>query len=171
LVLLCAYTGALIVALGGGYWESFMAHAACLLPAAVILYAVPELTRHRHRDEFDFVYRLCGAAVGLIALLMLSKSADLCCSAAAANAAEAGYQLAGLGVGAGVVFHGLRLARSGLVNLGAGAFVVFLFVRLHDWWWDWMPKYLFFLLLGLTALGLALAFRRLRHRLVERAGP
>jgi hypothetical protein len=66
-----------------------------------------------------------------------------------------------------VVFHGLRLGRSGLVNLGAGAFIVFLFIRLHAWWWDWMPKYLFFLTIGLTAIGLLLVFRRIRARLSE----
>jgi len=47
---------------------------------------------------------------------------------------------------------------------------VFLFVRLHAWWWHWMPKYLFFLLLGLIAIGLLLVFRRIRTRLGEGAG-
>jgi uncharacterized membrane protein len=67
---------------------------------------------------------------------------------------------------AGVVFHGVRLSRKGLVNLGVAAFIVFLFVRLHAWWWHWMPKYLFFLLIGLTAIGLLLVFRRIRTRLL-----
>ena len=53
------------------------------------------------------------------------------------------------------------------MNLGAIAFVVFLYVRLHSWWWHWMPKYLFFFLIGLTAIGLLLIFRRLRTRLVS----
>jgi uncharacterized membrane protein len=72
---------------------------------------------------------------------------------------------------AGVLFHGLRMGRSGLVNLGAVAFVVFLYVRLHSWWWHWMPKYLFFLLIGLTAMALLLIFRRLRTRLLRKAMP
>jgi hypothetical protein len=46
---------------------------------------------------------------------------------------------------------------------------VFLFVRLHAWWWHWMPKYLFFLLFGLTAIGLLLVFRRIRTRLLKGA--
>ena len=57
------------------------------------------------------------------------------------------------------------------MNLGAVAFVVFLYVRLHSWWWHWMPEYLFFFLIGLTAIGLVLIFRRLRRRLFERAMP
>jgi len=34
-----------------------------------------------------------------------------------------------------------------------------------------MPKYLFFFLIGLTAIGLLLIFRRLRTRLAERVIP
>jgi hypothetical protein len=52
--------------------------------------------------------------------------------------------------------------------MGALAFVAFLYVKLHSWWWDWMPKYLFFLLIGLTAIGLLYVFRRLRGRVDER---
>jgi hypothetical protein len=47
--------------------------------------------------------------------------------------------------------------------------VVFLFTRLQAWWWKWMPKYLFFLVLGLIAFGLLLVFRRIRGRLSEGA--
>ena len=73
----------------------------------------------------------------------------------------------GLLLSAGVVVRGVRLSRKGLVNLGVAAFIVFLFVRLYAWWWQWMPKYLFFLLIGLIAIGLLLVFRRIRARLGE----
>ena len=59
------------------------------------------------------------------------------------------------------------MSQKGLVNLGVAAFIVFLFVRLYAWWWQWMPKYLFFLVLGLIAFGLLLVFRRVRTRLAE----
>jgi hypothetical protein len=35
-----------------------------------------------------------------------------------------------------------------------------------DWWWDWMPKYLFFLLIALLALGWLWGLRVARRRLV-----
>jgi hypothetical protein len=41
---------------------------------------------------------------------------------------------------------------------------VYLYVRLHEWWWDLMPRYLFFLLVGLIALGLLILFQRLRRK-------
>ena len=59
--------------------------------------------------------------------------------------------------------------RRAFLLLPAGILLVFLFVRLHSWWWSWMPKYLFFLVLGIIAFGLLLVFRRIRSRLTERA--
>lgn len=168
LVLLCAWTAAWFAIRGGDYWVNFFNPGWHLIPGAVVLYAVPWLSRGRNPQDFDFVYRFCGASVGLIALLILSKSADLCCPAPPTQMVETLYQIAGLLLSSGLVWHGLRLGRNGLVNLGAVGFVTFLFVCLHSWWWDWMPKYLFFLLLGIIALGLLAVFRRLRRRLTER---
>jgi protein-S-isoprenylcysteine O-methyltransferase Ste14 len=49
--------------------------------------------------------------------------------------------------------------------VGVLFFLIALCMKFVDWWWDWMPKYLFFLIVGLTALALLWAFRRLRARL------
>ena len=51
------------------------------------------------------------------------------------------------------------------VYLSAGAFIVYLVAKYSDWWWDVLPRWLFFLLLGLFALALLWVFRRLRRRL------
>ena len=162
LVLLCAYSAALILDLRGYYWLGFMQTAQLFLPGAALLYCLPWLTRGRGPSDFDFVYRVCGAGTGLSAILILSTAGDVCCCGLAPGLVGAAYQVIGLLLSAGVVFHGLRLGRSGLVNLGAAAFIVFLFIRLHSWWWAWMPKYLFFLVVGLIAIGLVLVFRRIR---------
>lgn len=171
LLLMCAYTAALWIAAGGGYWAAFLDRPELLIPAAAVLYAVPWLARHHNVPDFDFVYRACGAGAGLAALLLASTSGHLCYFGITPRVAEVFCQIAGMVVSAGVVFHGLRLGRGGLVNLGAAAFVVFLYARLHSWWWHWMPKYLFFFLIGLTAIALLLIFRRLRASLSERAMP
>jgi len=167
LVLLCVWTAAILVTCEGFFWLSFFDRIKYLLPGAAVLYAVPTLSRGRNPYDFDFVFRFCGAGVGLIALLVLSKSADLCCPGPSTRMVQTLYQLAGLALCSGIVWHGVRLGRNGLVNMGATGFVAFLFACLHGWWWDWMPKYLFFLLLGLVALGLLTVFRRLRQRSTE----
>jgi uncharacterized membrane protein len=75
------------------------------------------------------------------------------------------YQMFGVIAAAGAVWIGIRRGWSGVVNTGTAFFTIFLFFRLIDWWWDWMPKYLFFLLIGLVALGLVAVFKRLRGRM------
>jgi hypothetical protein len=47
--------------------------------------------------------------------------------------------------------------------------VIDLYTKFYDWWWDWMPKYLFFLTLGLVAILLLLLFKRLRTQLMTEA--
>ena len=42
--------------------------------------------------------------------------------------------------------------------------VVLLVVKAFDWWWEWLPRELFFLILGLLALAVMTALRRLRVR-------
>ena len=42
--------------------------------------------------------------------------------------------------------------------------MIFLYTKFFDWWWDVMPKYLFFLVLGLTAVLLLVVMRRLRAK-------
>ena len=51
-----------------------------------------------------------------------------------------------------------------MVNTGTAFFTLFLFFRLIDWWWDAIPKYVFFLLIGAVAIGLVAVFKRLRSR-------
>ena len=171
LVLLGAYSASLWMMAAGNHWMGFFNRAGTLIPPAAVLYALPWLMRRQDPHDFQFVYRVCGAATGLTALLILSKQGDFHSSGLPAHTLEALCQFAGLALSVGVVVHGLRLGRSGLVNLGAVAFVVFLFVRLHAWWWDWMPKYVFFLLIGLIALLLLYPFRRMRQRLSVQTVP
>jgi hypothetical protein len=169
LVLACAWSGATVLHVQGYQWGDFMQRSQWLIPGGVMVYSVPWLFRRRGPDGFELVYRLCGAGVGLVSLLVLSTAGDLCCGGISPGTVVAGYQLMGLLTGVAVLVHGLRLGQAGLVNLGGLAFIVFLFVRLHSWWWDWMPKYLFCLVLGLIAFGLLLVFRRIRGRLAKGA--
>ena len=170
-VLLCAYTAGLGLEMKGACWFGFFQEPQFLLPGAALLYSVPWATKGRGPQEFASVYRLCGSGLGLSALLLLSTLGDHNWGGLSPSLVEGLYQIIGLLLSAGVVWHGVHLARSGLVNLGVAGFVVFLYARLHAWWWHWMPKYLFFLLIGLIALGLLLVFRALRARVSEEVAP
>ena len=45
----------------------------------------------------------------------------------------------------------------------AVAAAIFLYTKFFDWWWEWLPKWLFFLLIALSAVLLLLVFQRLRR--------
>ena len=49
-----------------------------------------------------------------------------------------------------------------MTNLGSVFFTIYLYTKFFDWWWEWMPKYLFFLVVGLVAVLLLSVLRRLR---------
>jgi len=168
LILICAYASALGQMLSGGWWASWFERPVFMIPAAAIVYAIPGLIKRPDPHRFAVVFRACGAGVGLFALLFLSLMGHLCCHGVSMRVVETLAQLAGMGLSAVIVYHGLRLGEGSLANIGAIAFVTFLFAQLHAWCWDWMPKYAFCFMLGLIAIVLLVVFRRLRLGTIER---
>jgi hypothetical protein len=63
-----------------------------------------------------------------------------------------------------IAWVGVRKGWRHVVNTGVGFFLVFLYTKFFDWWWESMPKYLFFLVVAMTAVLFLLIFRRLRVR-------
>jgi hypothetical protein len=48
--------------------------------------------------------------------------------------------------------------------VAAGTFLVlFTYLKAFDWWWDLLPNYLFFLLLGAIAIAALVILRRVRQ--------
>ncbi|MFQ5932493.1 MAG: DUF2157 domain-containing protein, partial [Nitrospiraceae bacterium] len=84
-----------------------------------------------------------------------------------ADEVEVLYQLLGFTVSGLAILVGIRQQWYGVTNLGSAFFAIQLYSKLFDWWWDWMPKYIFFLVLGLIAILLLLVFRRLRAHIGE----
>ena len=62
---------------------------------------------------------------------------------------------------------GIRRQWRETVYIAAGSLTVFLFGRFVDWFWDAIPRFVFFLLLAAIAFAWLLALRRLRTRLTE----
>ena len=51
------------------------------------------------------------------------------------------------------------------MKLSTGFLVVFVYAKCFDWWWELMPRYLFFLMLGGLAVGAIVLLGRLRRRM------
>jgi uncharacterized membrane protein len=107
---------------------------------------------------------MIGLLVAFLAILLVALWGEWSYLPLEPKNVERCYQLVGLAASAGVIWAGVRRRMPGIVNLGAAVFVIFLYIRLHRALWDVLPKYLFFLLIGLIALGLLAAFQRIRRR-------
>jgi len=73
------------------------------------------------------------------------------------------YQFAGFVFSLAAIWFGIHKSFQAITNIGSISFVIFLYSRFYDWWWEWMPKYLFFLIIGVTAILALLIFKYLRN--------
>lgn len=165
---LMGYLAAAVGTWSGVYWLSFGERPENFVLAGLLLFAGGLFVPGR-RPAFAAIYRVYGLLVVFIAILILANWGAISYLPFSNTVIEGSYQILGF-IGSGLaIWLGIRRHWSGLANLGSTFFVLYLYTKLFDWWWDWMPKYLFFLLLGLIAIGLLLALKRLRNLAVEKA--
>jgi uncharacterized membrane protein len=169
---LLVWSDAEVALVRGASWQSFGMRPENLLAASLLVALAPSAGAARGRPQLALVYRLTGLGACFLALLVLSLEGASSYLPFSERRIEIAYQLAGLAGGLLVAALGIRKEQPpAVVNLGAICVVVFLYVRLFRWWWDWLPKYLIFLLAGLLALALLAAFRKLRRRTMAIAAP
>ncbi len=148
----------------GWWWLEFDRRPENVILAGLLLGAAPLALRHVQRSDFPAVYRLVGMFAVFVPMLVLSADGHNSYFPWDPQTVERFYQLFGVVAAGIVVWIGIRTNWTGMINTGTAFFTVFLFFRLIDWWWDWMPKYLFFLLIGVVAIVLVAVFKRLRSR-------
>jgi len=158
---LLAYLSATIGTWSGCYWLSFGERPENFIGAGALLTLVP-LIPHRRHPKFANSYRIFGLLTMFIAILILANWGRISYLPWSKKTVEYGYQTLGFLLAGGVIALGIRQRWAGVANLGSTFFILYLYTKLFDWWWDWLPKYLFFLLLGLIAVGLLLILQRLR---------
>lgn len=151
----------------GVYWLSFGERPENFLPAGFLLFLVPAVIRHQNHPDFPSYYRLFGMLTVLMAVLILSHWGGGSYLRLPDKNVETLYQLFGFGLAGLTIWVGVRWGWPALTNLGGTFFVIDLYTKFYDWWWEWMPKYLFFLTLGLVAILLLMIFKRLRNELIK----
>ncbi len=153
----------------GWHWTSFAERPENFLIGGLVLIAVPAFRFHRGYVEFEFLYRTLGLLTLFVAVLILSESGELSNLPLSKSAAQTVYQVLGFSAAGLATLLGIRARQAGIANLGAAFFVLLLYLRFYHWWWDWMPGYLFFLVLGLVSIGLLVLFQKLRQRVAVAA--
>jgi uncharacterized membrane protein len=150
----------------GVYWLSLGERPENFILCGLLVFGVSFLPQRR-QPGFAAVYRGFGALVTMIAILVMSHWGEASYLMLAGGTLEEVYQGLGFLLSALLVWLGIRRHWPGITNTGSTFFVIFLYTKLFDWWWDWMPKYLFFLVLGLMALLLLMVLKRLRAAVKE----
>jgi len=169
MVSLAVWLGTTAGTLLGSHWEAAFERPGNFLPAGLLLFFVPSMFPHRRNQDFPAMYHVFGLLGIFLPLLALSGWGGGSYLLWPDDRVEAFYQILALVISSLVIWAGIRRGAPHVVNTGAAFFVSFLYMRLFDWWWDWMPRYLFFLVIGLVALGLLMVMRRLRTVIVGRS--
>lgn len=146
----------------GLYWLSFGERPENFLPAGALLFFVPWWVNHQRFSGFSPIYRVFGLLTLFLPILVLANYGRVSYLQFDRSVIESLYQLVGFILSAAVIGLGIRRHWPEVINMGNTFFVIFLYTKFYDWWWEAMPKYLFFLVIGLTALLFLLVFKRLR---------
>lgn len=159
---LIAYLSSRTGAWGGMYWLYFGERPENFFSAALVMLAIPLLIPHERYSGFAPVYRVFGLLTLFVPMLVLANWGEISYLNAETDFIEGLYQILGFTGSAAAIWIGARRHWPDMGNTGVTFFVIFLYTKFFDWWWEIMPKYLFFLVLGLTAILFLVVMRRLR---------
>lgn len=170
IVCLIAFVSARTGTWAGMYWLSFGERPENFFPVAALLVLAPAFVRHARHPDFPPFYRIFGLLCLFLPMLVLANWGQASYLEAHPDRIEGGYQVLGFFASALAIWLGAKGQWPETVNTGLVFFIIFLYTKFFDWWWEAMPKYLFFLVIGLSAILLLLVLRRLRAALAGRAG-
>lgn len=164
LLCLIAFVAARTGTWSGMYWIHFGERPENFFVAAALLFAVPLLIGHERFGGFAPIYRVFSLLSIFLPMLVLANWGGASYLDFEPSLIEGFYQVLGFAASAAVVWLGARRQWNEVTNTGIAFFVIFLYTKFYDWWWDIMPKYLFFLVIALTSVLLLLVLKRLRTK-------
>ena len=167
-----AFVSARVGACSGMYWIHFGERPENFFPIAIVLFFIPAWINHQRFSGFALSYRVFGIVSLLLPMLVLAHWGYGSYLNIDPDIIEGGYQLTGFVTSGVFIGYGIRRGWNHVVNTGVTFFVIFIYTKFFDWWWDLMPKYLFFLLMGLIAILFLVAFKRLHktEKTTEQSG-
>lgn len=168
LVALLAWAGTLAGPTDGCVWDAFGHRPETFLPLGALFFALPLASRRRFLEAFGPTFRTFGLVALLVPVLILGRAGNASFLALDPGTVEAGYQLLGFLLAALAVAAGVKRVWPEATGLGSAAFVLSLYLKIYDWWWTVLPRWVFFLVLGLVAVAALLVLRRL-HAVARRA--
>jgi uncharacterized membrane protein len=147
----------------GCYWLDFGERPENFIWAGLALYVIPTFWKHPSKPGFPVFYRLVGLLSLLLSILILSHWGEGSYLGFKPKVVEDGYQIVGFLMAGLAIWSGIKREHSEVTNIGATFFAISLYTKFYDWWWDWLPKYLFFLVVGGLSVALLFILKRLRR--------
>ncbi len=160
-----AFVAALLPESLGLEWENVLERPEGFVAAGIAAFIAPSLGAARRHAPFAALYRLIGAFLVLAPPLLMSMIGELSLLPLRPAAAANLYAGLGLVAAAGAIALGVARRYRETVYCGFGFFAAHLFQRCFHWWWGFMPRYLFFLILAAAAIAILWGLRRLRSYL------
>jgi hypothetical protein len=154
-----------LTGLSGAWWTGFVSRPEGFALLGMGWVALPLARPGLVGGDFAPTLRLTGALMAFVALLALGLNGNLSLLPIDRGALEAIYDVVALTAGAGGIALGIRRGWHELRLVSTVYVIVLLVVKAFDWWWEWLPRELFFLVLGLLAIGTLLLLRRVRTRI------
>ena len=99
------------------------------------------------------------------AILVLSADGAASLLPVSESAIRGLYQVVAVLAAMATLAYGLRRGGTDVVVIGSTFAGLFLLLRFVDWWWDWMPRFLFFLILAAVSMAWLWGLRVARRRL------
>lgn len=147
----------------GVYWISFGDRPENFFIPALLLFTVGHY-KHTHYPSFPAVYRVFAAIILLMSVLMLAHWSAASYLPFNNETLEAVYQVLGFALSAGLIWYATSKGWNDSINTGTVFFTIFLYTKFYDWWWEWMPKYLFFLVIAVSSVVILFIFKKLRSK-------
>lgn len=145
-------------------WGFFLMRPEGLVLAGALALGMAAFEYRRGATAFGGTYRFLGWVGVLFPIISLAQ-VDVSYLPLSHSVVGPCYLVLGFALGGGAAWLGIRQQSNVVANTATLFLSLLLFVKLFDWWWDWMPRYLFFFLLGLIAVAILVLLRRLRLRI------
>ncbi|MBO7411503.1 MAG: DUF4824 family protein, partial [Ottowia sp.] len=167
---LAVYVAAQCMQQMGWWWLDFLDRPETFLPAAALL-AAAAWALQRRGSELAPAARFVALLAWFMPALMVGFNGDHSFLPWDEKAVEHFWQLVTGLSAALLVALGVRRGWTETVYTSAFFGVLLLIIKFFEWWWDALPKELFFLLVGLIAVLAVLVLRRLRAAKTGQGAP
>jgi hypothetical protein len=140
---------------------------AMAVTGALFLLA-PLVLKEMIKEWQAFDLRIVGMVGLFLGIFILCVEGDQSWLPMADSWVEALYQLIGFLVGGAVVAWGVRDRLAHLANGGMIFLTILVLMKATDWWWEILPRWVFFLILAGVAIGVMFTLRRIRDAMIAR---